>query len=589
MSNSYTADGPADAYRIQNSFSASSKGISSVLMNPAGIARSPTFEVFIGLGANLNSDSLVTFTVSDKDLGKLDTAEGGFFDAGIYFTDDISTNEFKTRDVRAALDYRTGAGITDIGAAFNFGDVFAFGIARKRPAFVNIDMNSYVPTVFKNTMNMYGKTFGDLSINEFGSAEFTGSGTSFATANPLYEKFTYNSTDAAVSSNVVFENKVTDDREIVLTVGGKVGSVMWGVNAIPITSSISLQNRVFTKTTSDSANMVYYVPNFDPGNSIEAYNWYASGFYTFEAGYAPYTFEVSPDEMIYSVEARGNYSASAMQIDLGFIWQATDDLSFALAYENIGGANLVYKGKDVFSTAESYVNTTGQPSLETGSGGSWDPINITPEVIKDSQGLYLPEEFTIELPRKGRIGFALKKPFFIAVDYERYFTDIIYSNATIRDVSFLRFGFESQLFALPLILRGESKWLLKPTVLGLSDPKQVEDAEEFIDKYPALPTSATIGFGFSAFGGEIGADFSENWASFLSLYEAKLMDFMKVVSYDLYFKTDSWDFTYTAVGEPFYLLTNNAELANASKAGEEFSESDFKINFVHSIKMGFRF
>lgn len=591
FNSSFIVDSPSEAYRIENSFSSSCRGINGVSANPAGIARSSTFEISLGLGSHINSDIRATLTVSDKDLGT--QGDDNFFFAGLYFTDDptdTSTNEFKTRDVNGVFDYQSGGGITDLGVAFNFGDVFAFGIQRMRPSILDMNVGGYAPTIFKNTMDMRGQTVSGLTIEGDGRAVFTGSGTSFATSVPLYKEFTYHSTDAAFSTAFAVSNQVVENQDIALTIGGKVGDLMWGVSAIPIESTINLNNSAFTVTGTNSANMVYYVPGFDPGSPESIINWAdeTNQIYSREAGYKTFTVVLSPESFVYSAEAIGNYSASAMRVDLGLIWQPFDSVSISLAYENIGGANLVYKGKGV-ATAESYINVKDPPTMELGKDIVWNPLSDTPGTLEGAEGFYLPDSFTIVLPRKGRVGISFTKPFFFAVDYERYFTDLQYQEMTVQDLGFLRVGLESQIFFLPLVFRTESRWLIKPTILGITDPAWAKDINDFLDRFPAVPTETTFGVGWKAWGGEMGADFTENHASILSVYEGDLLDFLKTLSYDVYLKTDNWDVTYTAIGEPFYLISENAELINKTRLGETITASDVKTNWVYTLKFGFRF
>ena len=130
--------------------------------------------------------------------------------------------------------------------------------------------------------------------------------------------------------------------------------------------------------------------------------------------------------------------------------------------------------------------------------------------------------------------------------------------------------------------------LLKPTILGVTDPDEAKDINDLLNQYPVLPTETKLGLGFRFFDYEFGGDFSENHASILSLYEGKLLDFMKVLTYDLYLKADNWDITYTAVAEPFYLLSQNAELLQRDGEGD-ISTSQIKTNWVYSVRFGYRF
>lgn len=598
LTNSYSSDGPAEYYKIEDNYSSSTGGINGVLANPAGIARSSTFEIFMGYGEHIKSRPLATFTTSDESFGDIGGSTGAndFFTAGIYYTDDPTdapTNEFKTRDINVRIDYDHGGGVTDLGVAFNLGDTFAFGVSRKRPASYNIDLNAYIPVTFRTTMDLRGKDFpGGLTITSTGTAQYNdGVNPTYTTNASLYEKFTYNSSAAALSTSINFNNEAVDSREIVLTVGGKAGDFLWGFNAIPISSNIVLDNSLISKVTTSSANMVYYVPDFDPNVPAEAVIWFtdANNLYSREAGYTTYSIVLTPESYVYRGVARGNYSASAMRVDFGLIWQPADFMSMSLVYENIGGASLIYKGRGVFSTVESYISSEDPPDFTIGSKESWAPLTGTPRSVEGAGGFDLPDEFAIELPRKGKFGIAFTKPFFIAIDYEKYFTDFTYSDITFTDVSFVNVGLQSSLFGLPLILRYDSRWLLRPTVRGVKDPGQKEDIDDMLGQFPVLPASNTFGAAIRAWDVEIGGDFTENHASFLSIYEGDILDFMKVLSYDYYVRGDNWDITYTALGEPFYLLSQNAELLQADGSAPEVSFNEVKMNWVYSLKFGYRF
>jgi len=592
FNSSFTSDGAVDAYKIENSFSSSAGGINSVLANPAGIARSSTCEITVGYGSQADALSVITYSASDEDFGSLGGNAADYFTAGLYLTDDPTdapTNEFKSRDLKMAFDYERGGGITDFGIAYNFGGMFAIGVSRKRPSSFSADLGGYAPAIFRNSVDIRGHTVeagtDDLTVDSAGRATYS----VYSTADPLFDKFTRNSSYAAVSTDIKLENEVTDSREMVLTFGGTIlDNILWGINAIPISSNILLNNTYSTRTATNSANLVYYVPDFDTGDPASIADWFdeTDKLYTREAGYTTYTMVLSPESEIYRGMAVGEYSASAMRVDLGFIWEPFNDVSVSFVYENIGGANLVYRGEGVYSSFESYVKDEDAPDFQVGSSEVWNPLAPTPQSVDD--GFSLPDKFTINLPKKGRLGLAIKKPFFFAIDYERYFSDIFYEDLTISDLTFLKFGLESSLFGLPLIIRGETEWLLRPTISGATDQQQEDDINAMLDQFPAIPASNTLGLGLNLFGYEVGADVSENHACFLSIYEGQLLDFMKLVSYDLYLAKDNWDVTCTAVGEPFYLFTKNAELLQTDGNGEA-SVSDIQINWIYSLKFGYRF
>ncbi|KPJ69394.1 hypothetical protein AMJ44_03925 [candidate division WOR-1 bacterium DG_54_3] len=569
-------------------YSPLAKGINSVNCNPAGIMNISTFEISIGYASKIDMpDTLATFIATDEDLGEMGGDENPLR-GGVYYTDDPNdTATFETRNFDLTFDYLHGGGVTDLGFGFKLGENLAFGVSRRRPTAWDMGFSGDLPAIFKGTVDFRGQTIEALTITATGYAVYDdGVNPPISTAQPLWSGFITQEDYSVLETEMNMTDQVMDKEELMFTLGTKTGPVQWGVNFIPISSTVSFNNTTAMTASAEGGDMKYWVPLFTDYTSAAA--WITNELYTKEAGYANLSIIVPADQKVYNIQVAGDYSADMIRMDLGMLWQVNDNFSIGAALENVSGEDLVFRGKGLISTAETYLTGEEPPTFEAG-GGVFRPFTSEAKPIEDTESWELPQEYVIQVPRKLRIGAAMKQPFIFAVDYERYLDDIKEGDLTISDLSFLRLGGEMRILFLPIVLKGDSRWLLKPTITGITDPEQEKNINDLFATMPAIPTEIYLGLSFPLFGYDSGFGVRENHASILSMYSGRLLDFLKTISYDIYLRQDSWDITYTAVAEPFYNISGNTSLVEKAQSDEEISFTDVKSYWTQSIQVTFRF
>ena len=584
----YRLDGPTRPYRMEYIYSPLAKGVNSLHVNPAGVMNISTFEVSLGYASKIDMpDTIATFIATDEEIGEFGGDDNPFV-GGVYFTDDpADTVTFETRNFDLTFDYIHGGGMTDMAFAYKLGENLAFGVSRRRPKAWNMGFITDLPAIFKGNVNFYNEQLGELTITSTGYATYDdGSHLPVSTSKPLWSGFLSQESYSALESNASLNEEVMDKEELMFTFGSKTGPIEWGVNFIPISSTVNFSNVIVMTASNDSGAMEYYVPAFTDFTSVAT--WVAEELYTMEAGYTNFSIIVPPGQKVYNIQVEGNYSAEMLRMDFGMLYKMGDALSFSAVLENVSGNDLVFRGTGLVSTAESYLTGDEPPTFEAG-GGVYRPFTSEAQPIKDTESWELPEEYVLQVPRKLRLGVALKFPFLLAVDWERYLDDIVEGDWTISELGFLRVGGEMQILFLPIKLKGDSRWLLKPTITGITDPDQAKQINDLFTALPAIPTETYLGLSFPLFGYEGGLGVRENHAAFLSMYAGRILDFLDSVAYDIYLRTDSWDITYTAVAEPFYNISGNTSIVEKLQEGGDVEFTDVKAYWTQSIQFTFRF
>jgi hypothetical protein len=268
-----------------------------------------------------------------------------------------------------------------------------------------------------------------------------------------------------------------------------------------------------------------------------------------------------------------------LSYDLGEI------LTLGLVLENVGGASLNFVGQGRVVYVNSRVSTAEPTGFDDPSQEfHWDLFKDNFEPVEGTEDLFLEEEVRADLPKRIRIGLALKKPFLIAIDYEQNQTPFKYKQIeddqekiiTISNVRILRIGMETQLFALPIWFRSGMPLMFKPDIEGL-DPdaqKNVDDAFQF----GVLPVGYDMGTEINFWGTYVGSNFGFNISSAFALYQLDTLnlDLGKVGFWDLYVRRGPWKVTYLAAIDP-------ASTAGAY-ANREDKDQDFGMEHIRWIQ-----
>lgn len=596
----FTFDGPIPAYDLQNNYSSTAHGIRGIQSNPAAIMKSATAEVALDLGFGFEmTPGQRTLNLTDKELEfDPDSPFSDIFLGGIYFTDnvtDTSTTEFKQRDFNAVFGYNRGGGMTDFGASVKFNDWLAVGVTRARPMNLDFDIRTNMPIIFKETVELRGKTWENFTVNADGTAAYTDPNPpnpSFSTGgNTLYSEFIYKENNVATDTQIALNEHISDSREIAITLGTNMAGINWGINFIPMSTTVSFNNVGLSATTSGSENIEFYIPNFDPGNPVSIQDWFNNNRYVDENGYNKYTILAPPDQKIYEASISGVYSASATRIDLGMLWEPTDWLSIGAALENSSGAELNFRGVGVISTIETYITTGEAPELEPGTGNiTFDPFLDEPRPIEDAEKIYLPQSHTVSLPQIARVGFALKGPVLLAIDYERYLNELNFEDITVSELSFLRIGGEMGILFLPLSIWGESRWMLKPTIT-VPDQETADEINDFYSDYPVIPSEFHLGFSLKLWGSEYGIGFGENHLAPLDMYQWNLSELPRMTYWNAFWRSGAWEINYMAMADVLHNLSFNAGHAEIVEDGADGIEgvTGFELVWTYTLGITYRF
>jgi hypothetical protein len=322
------------------------------------------------------------------------------------------------------------------------------------------------------------------------------------------------------------------------------------------------------------------------------------GLYGTSKGYKANTINIPNGEVVMDGEYRGNYSGSAMRMDLGVSMDIGTSAAFSIVAENFNSAALNMKGSGISYYANDRFNTTDIPNIDPVSGIDWKPFTdrSTDISFKEGQGLYLEPEKSFQIPKRFRFGYSTLKPFLLAIDYELLLTPVnvsitgsngLQQSVAINGLNVLRIGGELQMFRLPLWLRGGLGFLFKPTCDNA-------DVQAKIDSYfklgtkriPVFPAKADLGLSTNIYGTNAGISLGLDALSFINLYSVDVTysNMGKALFYTLYANRDNWQFSYIGSAD---VAGTYADLQAQNKSIKSASLSDIKWN--QTLAVSYRF
>jgi hypothetical protein len=583
---------------LNSQFTSLARGVTDVLANPAGITKVNTFEVAIGFTSfvqnPIKSDSNV---INVDDVGMKGVQGSPNSRAYARLTEDRTAVSAESRPLTIDEDYSKGGGITYMGATYKVADWLSVAITRKRPTSIAFNYNVVAPLMtdikanFRDTTVESGGPGNMFWIRPDGTIEVIVGGVAAATSEaPLWSGFLEQGTSEVNTVNATFDNSITNDNSIVLTAAAKTGNFSWGLNIMPESIQLNLDNDVNVTSNSDNGRLTYYIPDIDFNSTTEALNWAAS-LCTLESGYRSVEVETLPGQQIGSAKVAGNYSASFVKMDFGMQWDPTDYLSVGGVYENFNGAKYKLEGVNVIQYVQHRVDTTSKaPTLE--GDIYWDPFlaTATHETEVEETIRNVLDMKAIELPKKLKFGMSLKKPFILAVDWEQWQNEYAFSSdpghpvtaktITIKDISFIKFGMESQLGYLPLIMRGSITGLLRPAT---NDPDTEKNLDDLYATIPVVPVDGNIYLGMGAWDGEVGLGVGGGGLPLLKAVMFDMSSFAKVFYYNVYYKKGDWQLSYLATLDP--VLTGFSSDISTTQ-GED---SKIRLMQTSTVSMGYKF
>lgn len=576
---------------LGNYYSAVSKGIETVMWNPASLTAVKHAQ---------SSFSLISELQAFEYLRKYETEDGSTnlgdqdeFEIGYYLTEDETVTVPATREHTGHSFYQTRATGMEFKQAIRFNDMFAFGILTQSNAGLSIDMSGIFPAFARSQSNFYGKADilgSGLTIDNNGLLNYThttegGSTYQYSTTDPLWSGFLNQSSTVPLNVIVESRNDISYDPGITLCGAMKWKNISLGASFTPISATANVNNTARAIIKDGTPDMFLYQPNFDAEDEAATLNWVQDpNLYGSEAGYKRNVINVPAGEAVGEARYKGFYQASALRGDIGVQLDLHDILTLGLVLENFTSSNLNFKGSGRVAYVNSKISTAEPTGIDPSQEFNWSPFRDDFEPVEGTEDLFLQEEIYIELPKKLRLGLALKKPFLIALDYEQNQTPIRIRPVedsqdviTVRDLSLLRVGIETQMFALPMWIRAGFPLMFKPNVEGAT--QEVMDSIDEAFQFGVLPVGFDLGTEINFFGTHVGADIGINATSVLSLYQMDglHLEFGKVGYYDIFVKNDPWKFTYLAAIDP-------GATAGAYANREDKSEDEFKMEYLRWVQ-----
>ncbi|HTY12630.1 MAG TPA: hypothetical protein VMD02_00415 [Candidatus Omnitrophota bacterium] len=592
---------------LGNNHSALSYGIDTVLWNPAGLGKIKNSEFGLGLSSTAATPPyLKTYDVKDATFEVSGNNTG--FNNTVLFTADPYATIATTREYTGHLNYSTVSSGIDYRQAIKVGDIFSFGVTTRGETGASLDLAGDFPAQWKSDIDL-------MNVNNFmGSGISTNNGRFSYTYKPAGgTQYTYTS-EASVWSGFLNQsqripftmisdshNDIDVHSDVTLTGAARWQGLSVGANITPVSATANIDNAARVIVKEGTGDIYFYVPNFNPNNEASVLQWVTDpDQYGTSAGYTKRYFRVPAGETVAEGRYQGFYSASALKLDLGAIYDAGNILSLSLAMENVNGASLDFKGSGRVAYVTSRINTNESGSVIDPAGGSFNFFSdtfSTPSGVPDNLGML--GDVPVTLPQRTRIGAALRKPFLIALDYEMQNNPISfqyqdanqnYVTANIGDIRFLRGAFETQLFVLPVWFRGGLTAMLKPTLGGAVDQKTVDSFDKAF-KFGLLPMKLDLGSNIGLSGYELGGAFGINLLPFIYALELDTLnsDFSRINYSSIYLKKDWWKVTYSSVLDPGSTAVAYSGLSSSDKGNLDFGKVMSVLKFVDTLTISFQF
>ncbi|MEA3492846.1 MAG: hypothetical protein U9R38_00500 [Candidatus Margulisiibacteriota bacterium] len=583
---------------IGNYYAAISKGIDTFMWNPASLTSIKYAQSSLSLISELKSfDYSRKYETED---GQEAIGDSGEFSIGYFFTDDETVTTAATREHTGHAGYQTQATGMVFRQGMKVNDWLALGMISQSDVGFSLDISGAFPAVTKTQANFYNSQDifgGPISIDGSGYITYThteeGGGTyEFTSTSPLWSGFLDQSSTIPLNVIVEARNDISIDPGMTLGGATKWENISFGAHFTPISATANVNNNVRAVINDGTSDVFIYQPDFDFDDEEGALNWLQDpNQYRSESGYKRNTVTVPAGEVVAEARYKGFYQASAMRSDLGINFDLYDILSLGVVMENFGGAALNFKGQGRTAYVNSRISTAEPAGFDDPNEEfNWDLFADEFTPVDGTEDLFLEEQINVELPKKLRVGLALKKPFLIALDYEQNQTPVRYQDTennsiiTVSNLTFLRIGVETQLFALPMWLRGGTSLMFKPTIDGAS--QEVVDNVENAFQYGVLPMGLDLGGEINLYGTHVGADFGINITSILSLYQLDALnqDLGKIGYYDIFVTNGPWQVKYLAAIDPGSTAGAYSE--------RPANDDDFKMEYlkwIHTFTISYIF
>jgi hypothetical protein len=588
-----------------SNFSTISKGMQTALWNPASLGKVKLSQASLSLMSTPGTNTLTKTSKLNEISGTLEVGAGGSSSSksvasyALFFrplSDLIGVGTTtKEISVRSNMSYATSGTGQNFSAAQRVNDWLVVGFASRNPLDADISLAGDFPLTGRTDMNLYGQNFGGFKITSSGSFEFNFGNTTLTTEAPAWSGFLSQEVTIPFTNISEFRDNINVESPYVGTIAAQYGKFYAGMNMLPISASGQIDNDVRTVVNANTPDQAIYVPSFDPNDPVGSVGWFTDPTkYGAQGGYLAKPINLPTGDIVADARYRGFYSGSTARLDLGMMYDVSDWFTVGLVMENISGSVLTMNGNGLAGYA-TYRNVNTQETnslLQPGDGTGWtvfqnqwtttDEVNGTPLALEQTK--------TFQLPKKMRLGFALKRPFLIAVDYEinqSPFTIPASQEITVSNISFIRIGMESQLFSLPFWFRSGTTLALKPSIAS-TDQKTVDNINKAF-KYGVLPVKLDFGSTVNLWGWEIGDSLGLSLMPVLSVlqFDATNVDLSKMAYYSLSVMKGPWEVKYLTQVDPGSTAAAFSEEPSDSSGNKNFSVSD--IRYVQTIGATYTF
>ncbi|MFH2033583.1 MAG: hypothetical protein ABIJ26_02620 [Candidatus Margulisiibacteriota bacterium] len=550
-------------------YSSLSKGLSTVMWNPASLASVKRMQLELGFNSTAApTQTTRTYYVDDTGFNVGGSTQTGFNNY-LLFTSNLADNEIKQRSWLTTLNYDTADTSMQFAQAIHVADMFSLAVTSRGKSGGDINLTGTFPVQLKSALNLYNTTNflgSGVSVGSDGKMTFEytipGGGTYVATSDAaVWGGFLEQDQRLPISAISELRNSLNINSDLTFTGAFNWRGVAFGVNMTPISANANIDNSTRAVFAADQADAYFYVPDFDPNDQAAANAWMADPTkYASENGYKKSYIRVPAGEDVAEGKYQGFFEANTMRFDLGAIYDINDFFTVGFAYENMTGAALDFTGSGLTAYVQTRISTLGAGTLiQPGQSTMWRPFTDEYSTMPDTENIGMEENIHVELPRRMKFGVTLKKPWLISLDYEQQLNSIpirmkndsgVFTDYTISNLSLLRIGAETRIFAMPMWLRTGMVLLMKPSISGLDTTTQ--DSFDSAFKYGVLPLQFNLGTNIQAWGLDIGGSLGVNGTSILNLIQLDTLstDISKMAYYTFYFSKDNWKLTYDSTLDP---------------------------------------
>jgi len=514
---------------IGNNYSSLSKGIETVLWNPAGLAKIKEAELLVGFpSTTVTSPFTKPFSVSDTGIDT-STLTGGITEVGttfgislgVIFSSDPSATTFSTHEYTGHLNYSTVPTGSIYKQSIKLADWLAFGISTHGETGYAVSFAGDFPAQLKMAADFYNITGTDQFSVDNGRLTIVYStegspGTSYTTADQVWDGFLKQDQRMPFITVLNARNDLSVQSNLTLTSAAKWGNFSAGANITPISALYNIDDSLRVIFDGKAPDLFIQVPDVDIKNEANISQWVSTpNLYGTQSGYKKeYFLRIPAGENVAEFRYKGSLAASAFRLDLGAMYELGEDLTLGFAFENFNNSQLDFKAIG----RSTYINYRALPGF-FGSPESF-PENYT-SVTDPNVGIE--GEKIVQIPQRIKIGATLRKPYLITLDYEwqprpisfrLQNADKTFSLLSFNNLSLLRAGFETRVFNWPLWLRAGTILILKPELSG--EDRLVRETFESMFAYGFYPIKLDLGARYLYQDYEIGGAIGFSVLSFLN-------------------------------------------------------------------------